>query len=106
MRIMSKASKTSSSRKAPTKRVAGVTAKRLRASKRIDTSDFPEIRDWSGAVRGRFFTGDQTVLKPVFVDREVMDFLTSQAKTARKNPDELANDLLRRDIDLIRAAGG
>jgi hypothetical protein len=98
---MSKASKKSSPRKTVAKRAP---AKRLR--KRIDTSDIPEIRDWSGAVRGGFFTGGQTVLKPVFVDRDVMAFLTRQAKASRKNPDELANDLLRRDIELIRAAGG
>lgn len=93
---MSKASKTPTPRKA--------TSKRARTT--VDTSDLPEMRNWSGAVRGRFFTGGQTVLKPVFVDSEVMAFLTAQAKTARKGPDELANDLLHRDIDLIRAAGG
>jgi hypothetical protein len=98
---MSKASKKSSPRKAAAKRIP---AKRLQ--KRIDTSDISEIRDWSGAARGRFFTGGQTVLKPVFVERDVMAFLTRQAKAAHKNPDELANDLLRRDIELIRAAGG
>jgi len=86
------------------KRIPKGSAKRPQSQ--IDTSDLPEIRDWSGAARGRFFTGGQTVLKPVFVDRDVMAFLTAQAKTAKKNPDKLANDLLRRDIDLIRAAGG
>jgi len=46
------------------------------------------------------------VLKPVFVDRDVMAFLAKRAKATKKNPDQLANDLLRRDIELIRAAGG
>ncbi len=102
--IMSKAPKKSSPRKLAAKRIPKGSEKRPR--RQIDISDLPTIRDWSGAVRGRFFTGGQTALKPVFVDRDVIAFLTAQAKTAKKNPDELANDLLRRGIDLVRAAGG
>jgi len=72
----------------------------------VDLSDLPEVTQWSTAVRGRFYTGAKKVLMPVFVEPDVMAFLSSKAAAKSSSPSALANELLRRDIELIRAAGG
>jgi len=66
-----------------------------------DTSDIPEVTDWSTAVRGRFHTTGKKVLKPVFVEADVMEFLSRHAAKTRRTESTLANELLRRDIALI-----
>ncbi len=45
----------------------------------IDLSDIPEIRDWSGAVRGKFY---RPIKKPVTVrlDADVLAWLKSQGQ--------------------------
>lgn len=71
--------------------------------KRIDTSDIPEIRDFSKGVRGRFYTGGKTVLMPIFVEEDVMEFLRKRADAKHSSPSELANEMLRRDISLVES---
>lgn len=74
-----------------------------KAKPKPDTSDIAEITDWSGAVRGRFHTASKKVLKPVFVEADVMALLAEHATRTRQSESNLANELLRRDIAL-RAA--
>lgn len=45
---------------------------------RIDTTDIPEVRDWSGAVRGRFFH-PQTRRLTIDVDADVIDYFRAQS---------------------------
>ena len=68
-----------------------------------DTSDIPEVTDWSTAVRGRFPTAGKQVLKPVFVESDVMAFLAKHAAKTKQSESTLANELLRRDMALIQA---
>ena len=68
-----------------------------------DTSDIPEITNWSGAVRGKFYRPNAKMLVPVFVEPDVMAFLTKHAAKTKQSESSLANELLRRDIDLIQA---
>ena len=68
-----------------------------------DTSDIPEVTDWTTAVRGRFRTAGKKVLKPVFVESDVMAFLAKHAAKTKQTESRLANELLRRDMDLIQA---
>lgn len=68
-----------------------------------DTSDIAEVTNWSGAVRGRFSTAGKKVLKPVFVESDVMAFLAKHAAKTKQSESTLANQLLRRDMDLIQA---
>lgn len=68
-----------------------------------DTSDIPEVTDWATAVRGRFSTEGKKVLKPVFVESDVMAFLAKHAAKTKQSESRLANELLRRDMDLIQA---
>lgn len=66
-----------------------------------DTSDIPEVTDWSSAQRGRFSTAGKTVLKPIFLEPDVLAFLTEQAARTQRSESALANELLRRDKALL-----
>ena len=67
-----------------------------------DTSEIAEVTDWSTAVRGRFHTAGKKVLKPVFVESDVMAFLAKHAAKTKQSESSLANELLRRDMGLIQ----
>lgn len=74
-----------------------------KAKPKPDTSEIAEVTDWSGAVRGRFHTAGKKVLKPVFVEADVMAFLAEHAARTKQSESTLANELLRRDIALLAA---
>ncbi len=59
----------------------------------IDTSDIPEITDWSGAVRGRFY---RPVKKPVTVrvDADVLAWLKSSGKGYQTKINSLLRDAM------------
>lgn len=44
----------------------------------IDTTDIPEVRDWTGAKRGLFFTGRGDKVA-IGVDAEVVEWFRSQS---------------------------
>lgn len=89
-------------KKAINSRSAPQSVSAIRRTK-IDTSDIPEVRDFSKGVRGRFYTGGKTVLIPIFVEEDVMNFLRTRASARRSSPSELANEMLRRDISLVES---
>ncbi len=45
---------------------------------RINTDDIPEVRDWSGAVRGKFYQPLQKRL-PVEIDADVVDYFRERS---------------------------
>ncbi|MGD0627855.1 MAG: BrnA antitoxin family protein [Terracidiphilus sp.] len=49
----------------------------------IDTSDIPEVRDWTGAKRGLFYTGAGDKVA-IGVDAEVVAWFRSQSHTAEE----------------------
>jgi hypothetical protein len=61
--------------------------------------------DFSEAERGRFYRPGAAVSPPVHLDPEVLAFLTARAEARGVSLDELVNALLRKDIELIEAAG-
>lgn len=86
------------------KQVRGKTAARKNTD--IDTSDIPEVTDWSGAVRGRFLKPGAVLQLPVYLEADVLQFLQQRAGKQKIETSKLANELLRRDIELIRVAEG
>lgn len=70
----------------------------------IDTSDIPEIKDWSGAERGKFYHPDAEHQVPLYLDSDVLEFLTARARAKGVEPVDLANEMLRQDIELVRSA--
>lgn len=70
---------------------------------RIDTSDIPEVRDWSKAVRGKFFRPGISRQIPIYLDPEIQEFLSKQAARRRMETSALVNKLLKKDVELLKA---
>ena len=60
--------------------------------------------DFSEAERGRFCRPDAILAPPVHLDPEVLAFLTARAAARGVSLTELVNELLKKDIALIKAA--
>ena len=60
--------------------------------------------DFSKGVRGKFFRKNAVLKIPVYLEPEVQRFLSERAKAKGIEVSDLANDLLKRDIELIEAA--
>ena len=59
--------------------------------------------DFSKGVRGKFFRENAVLKIPVYLEPEVQRFLSERAKVKGIEVSDLANDLLKRDIELIEA---
>jgi hypothetical protein len=68
------------------------------------TDDMKDEYDFSNADRGRFYREDATLAPPVHLDPEVLAFLTARAQARGVSISELANELLKKDIELIESA--
>jgi hypothetical protein len=68
------------------------------------TDDMQDEYDFSKADRGRFYRKDATLVPPVHLDPDVLAFLTARAEARGISISELANELLKKDIELIESA--
>jgi hypothetical protein len=68
------------------------------------TDDMKDEYDFSKADRGRFYRKDATLVPPVHLDPDVLAFLTARAEARGISISELANELLKKDIELIESA--
>ena len=64
-----------------------------------------EEYDFSGAARGKFFRAGAQLVPPVHLDPEILDYLAARAKARGTSLSTLVNELLKKDIELIEAAG-
>ncbi|ROO33014.1 hypothetical protein SAHL_04355 [Salinisphaera orenii YIM 95161] len=69
----------------------------------IDTSDIPEVRNWSRAERGKFYRPGTSDNVPLYLDLEVTVFLRARAAALGIPLRDLANEMLRKDIELVRS---
>ena len=60
--------------------------------------------DFSEAERGRFYRPDAVLVPPVHLEPEVLAFLAARATARGLTLSELVNALLKKDIELIKAA--
>jgi len=60
--------------------------------------------DFSKGVRGKFYRKDAVLKIPVYLEPEVRRFLSERAKAKGIEVGVLVNDLLKRDIEMIKAA--
>lgn len=67
----------------------------------IDFSDIPEVTDWSKAERGKFYRPGSADNVPLYLDRDVTAFLKERAAARGIPLRELANEMLKRDIDQV-----
>ena len=63
--------------------------------------DIPDEIDFSGGVRGKFYRPGATFNLPVYLDAQVIEYLTERAKAKGVPLNELINQLLKKDIELI-----
>lgn len=59
--------------------------------------------DFSQSERGKFYRPDAKLNIPIYLDREVLTYLSERAQSKGVEVSQLINDILRRDIDLIEA---
>jgi len=61
--------------------------------------------DFSGAQRGRFFREGAELVPPLHLEADVLRYLQDRAQAHGASLNDLVNELLRKDIELIKAAG-
>lgn len=61
--------------------------------------------DFSNSNRGKFFRPNLRLTPPVRQEPEVLEFLASRAEAKSTTLNELVNQLLKKDMELIQAAG-
>jgi hypothetical protein len=61
--------------------------------------------DFSNAQRGKFYMPNLRLIPPVRLDPDVLDFLATRAQQRGTTVNQLVNQLLKKDIELIQAAG-
>jgi hypothetical protein len=57
--------------------------------------------DFSQGLRGKFYRPDTQLNLPVYLDPDVLNYLSIKAKAKGIEVNEIINDLLRKDIALI-----
>ncbi len=62
--------------------------------------------DFSNAERGKFFKPNLRLIPPVRLDPEILEFLATRAEARGTTLNQLINQLLKNDIESIRAAAG
>jgi hypothetical protein len=65
--------------------------------------DIPANIDFSKGVRGKFYHPNATLNIPVYLDKEVQAYLSAIAARKGIPISDLANDLLKREIQIIEA---
>jgi hypothetical protein len=62
--------------------------------------------DFSNAERGKFYRPNLRLIPPLRLEPEVLDFLATRAQERGVTLNQLLNQLLKKDMELIRAAVG
>ena len=75
----------------------------MTATSNPSNDDMPDEIDFSGGVRGKFYQPSSTFNLPVYLDTQVLEYLTERAKARGIPLSELVNQLLKKDIELIEA---
>ena len=66
--------------------------------------DMPAEIDFSKGVRGKFFKPGARLQLPVYLEADVQDYLAARAKARGIEISQLVNEMLKKDIELIKAA--
>jgi hypothetical protein len=62
-----------------------------------------EEYDFSNAERGKFFRPDAKFNLPIYLEEEVLEFFSQRAEAKGIDLSVLLNDLLKKDIALVKA---
>ena len=67
--------------------------------------DMQREYDFSGATRGNFYRKGAVLVPPVHLEPKVLAYLQARATAKGMTLNELVNALLKKDIELLEAAG-
>lgn len=59
--------------------------------------------DFSKGERGKFYNADAVFRTPIYLEKDVNEFIQHLADVKKKDVDELVNELLRHNIQLIQS---
>lgn len=59
--------------------------------------------DFSQGERGKFYRADARLNLPIYLEEEVLGYLSERARAKGVEVGRLVNDILKREIDLIEA---
>ena len=65
--------------------------------------DMPGEIDFSKGIRGKFFKPENRLDLPVYLDADILAYLSARAEARGIEVGELVNELLKKDIELIEA---
>ena len=71
-----------------------------------DEDDMPAEVDFTGATRGKFYRPNLRLNLPIYLDAEVQDHLNAIATKKGLPLSQIANDLLKKEIEIIEAVKG
>ena len=66
-------------------------------------NDMKDEYDFSNAERGKFVRADVVLVPPVHLEPEVLEYLQARADARGTSLSTLVNDLLKKDIELIKS---
>lgn len=58
--------------------------------------------DFSNAEQGKFYVPVEDIQVPIYLDKDIAQFLAQKCGNSAKNLQALVNDLLRKDIEIAR----
>jgi len=59
--------------------------------------------DFSQGERGKFYHPDLELLVPVYLEKDIAEFLQELSERKGTNIEKIVNDWLRKDIDLVQS---
>jgi hypothetical protein len=61
-----------------------------------------EEYDFSNAEQGKFYIPVEEIELPIYLDKDILEFLTQKCQLTQINLQTLVNDLIRKDIEIAR----
>lgn len=58
--------------------------------------------DFSNAEQSKFYLPIEEIELPVYLDKDILDFLSQKCQLTQINLQTLVNDLIRKDIEIAR----
>lgn len=56
--------------------------------------------DFSNAEQGKFYIPVEEIELPVYLDKDILEFLNKKSKITQESLQTLVNDLIRKDIEI------
>jgi hypothetical protein len=70
----------------------------------VRSDEMPDEIDFSGGIRGKFYRAGVRLNLPIYLDRDVLSYLSQVAAKKGLPVSEIVNDLLKKDIAIIESA--